>query len=78
MLAGLVTLLAKATGRPRAEIRVDLDLLESGDLDSLSSAEFLLAAERQFGVRIPDWVLGGEASTLEALAAFVHADREGR
>lgn len=54
----------------------DLNLYEAGYLDSLSASEFLLLAEGQFGVALPDWLIGGQANSLAALAGYIEAELE--
>jgi acyl carrier protein len=51
-----------------------LDLYEAGYLDSLSASEFLLLAEEQYGVALPDWLIGGRANSLAALAVYIEAE----
>lgn len=51
-----------------------LNLHEAGYLDSLSASEFLLLAERQYNVALPDWLIGGDANTLTALAEYIDAE----
>ncbi len=53
------------------ELRDDADLFEAGYLDSLMASEFLVLAEKQFGVPLPDWLIGGKANTLETLARYI-------
>ncbi len=53
------------------ELRDDADLFEEGYLDSLMASEFLVLAEKEFGVPLPDWLIGGKANTLEGLARYV-------
>jgi acyl carrier protein len=57
-----------------AEFDPHLDLREAGYLDSLSTSEFLLLAEQQYAIALPDWLIGGQANTLAALAAYIEAE----
>jgi acyl carrier protein len=54
-----------------AGIVTDVDLYEAGYLDSLTASEFLVMAEKQFGVHLPDWLIGGQANTLDSLAGYI-------
>lgn len=51
-----------------------LDLYEAGYLDSLSASEFLLLAEQQYAIALPDWLIGGRANSLAALAVYIEAE----
>ena len=67
---------AEKHGRPlgTGELQDDVDLYEAGYLDSLMAAEFLVLAEREFGVSLPDWLIGGQANTLETLARYISGE----
>jgi acyl carrier protein len=67
---------AAGTSAPRVD--VDADLYEAGYLDSLSVPEFLVLAERSFGVALPDWLIGGHANSLTALATYIEAQLAAR
>jgi acyl carrier protein len=54
-----------------ADLDPQLDLYEAGYLDSLSASEFLALAEKQYGITLPDWLIGGSANSLAALAAYI-------
>ena len=49
------------------------DLLESGYVDSLSVADFLVGVENLYGVSVAPWEVGGRLNTLEALADYIAA-----
>jgi acyl carrier protein len=49
----------------------NLNLYEAGYLDSLSASEFLLLAEQQYALPLPDWLIGGQVNTLAALAEYI-------
>jgi len=49
----------------------DLDLYETGYLDSLGVSEFLVLVEKQYGMALPDSLIGGRANTLTKLAAHI-------
>jgi acyl carrier protein len=57
-----------------ADFDPHLDLYEAGYLDSLSASEFLLLAEEQYGVALPDWLIGGRANSLAALAGYIETE----
>jgi acyl carrier protein len=52
----------------------DVDLYEAGYLDSLTASEFLLRAEKEWGVQLPDWLIGGRANTLATLAGYIDGE----
>jgi acyl carrier protein len=56
----------------------DVDLYEAGYLDSLTASEFLIRAEKDFGVELPDWLIGGRANTLASLARYIDAELSSR
>jgi len=58
------------------ELQDDVDMYEAGYLDSLMAAEFLVLAEGEFGVSLPDWLIGGQANTLETLAQYIAGELE--
>lgn len=53
---------------------VNVPIHDAGYVDSLSMSEFLVLVEKQFEVKVPDWVLGESGSTLKGLAAYVAAE----
>jgi acyl carrier protein len=57
-----------------ADFDPHLDLYEAGYLDSLSASEFLLLAEEQYAIALPDWLIGGRANSLAALAVYIEAE----
>lgn len=69
----LVSVLEDERGLTAEEVDVSVDLYESGYLDSLRTSEFLLLAEKEFGVSLPDYIIGGSANTLEALAVHIES-----
>ncbi|MCA9246819.1 MAG: acyl carrier protein [Planctomycetales bacterium] len=56
-------------------VDVDVNLYDAGYLDSMTASEFLIYAEKDFGVKIPDWVLGGAGGSLAAVAQFIDNQR---
>jgi acyl carrier protein len=54
-----------------AAIDVQADLYEAGYVDSLGVSEFLLLAETQYGIELPDWLVGCEANSIATLAAYI-------
>jgi hypothetical protein len=67
---------AAANGRALAagDLRDDVDFYEAGYLDSLSASSFLVLAEKQYGVQLPDWLMGGRGSTLVKLARYIERE----
>ena len=61
-------------GADTADFDPHLDLYEAGYLDSLSASEFLLLAEKQYAIALPDWLIGGRANSLAALAVYIEAE----
>jgi acyl carrier protein len=57
-----------------ADFDPHLDLFDAGYLDSLSASEFLLLAEEQYAIALPDWLIGGRANSLAALALYIEAE----
>jgi acyl carrier protein len=55
----------------RQPVGSDDDLYESGAIDSLSAARFLLLAEEHYGIKLPDWLLGGRGKSLSGLAEHI-------
>lgn len=64
-----------STRTPADETRFDpnLDLYEAGYLDSLNVSAFLLLTEQRYGISLPDWLIGAQANSLAALAAYIEA-----
>jgi acyl carrier protein len=74
-LTGYLAVVAEKNGRMlgTADLQADVDLYEAGYLDSVSSTEFLLLTEKEYGVQLPDWLIGGPANTLDKLARHIEA-----
>ena len=72
-LKGHLETVWSSEGKPvePADFSPDEDLYETGYVDSLSAAQFLLLAEKQYGIKLPDWLLGGRAKSLAALADYI-------
>ena len=78
LVAHLQTVHAASGKRPDSQpIDVDADLYESGYLDSLSVSQFLLLAEKQFGVTLPDWLIGQDTNSLAGLAGYIETQLHG-
>ena len=60
-----------------SEFNENDDLYDSGYVDSLSAPQFLLLAEKQYGVKLPDWLLGGQAKSVAALAEYIERQLTG-
>ncbi len=69
---------SKAIVTERLDFDPHVDLYEAGYLDSIDASQFLLLAEKQYGVSLPDWLIGGQASTLAALAAYIDGELTSR
>jgi hypothetical protein len=69
---------AKAMVTAPLDFDPHVDLYDAGYLDSIDTSEFLLLAQRQYGVSLPDWLIGGQASTLAALAAYIDGELTSR
>jgi acyl carrier protein len=83
ILAGLKAHLAasaEASGKSLDGVALqdDVDLYEAGYLDSLIASEFLIRAEKDFGVELPDWLIGGRANTLASLARYIDGEQSSR
>jgi len=72
LTAHLQTVRASKSGTGgAAAIDVQADLYEAGYVDSLGVSEFLLLAEKQYGIELPDLLVGCEANSIAALAAYI-------
>ncbi|MCC7127086.1 MAG: acyl carrier protein [Acidobacteria bacterium] len=76
-LIGHLRAVWRSANRADVDAAIDpaVDLYESGYLDSLNASQFLLAAEKQFGVPLPDWLLGGGANSLHMVADHIERER---
>jgi acyl carrier protein len=54
ILSGIASVINEVTGIPVSSIQRDKSFMEDLEIDSLSMVEIIVAAEEQFGVRIPD------------------------
>ena len=72
-LRGHLEAVWRAAGKSfnQADFDPRADLYEKGYVDSLSAAQFLLLAEKQYAIRLPDWLLGGRAKSLAELADYI-------
>lgn len=72
MKSALVAVAAE-NGKRLDAVQIDADrpLYESGYLDSTNLIEFLMRIEAEYGVAIPDYAIGDNARTLNALCAYV-------
>ena len=52
--AGLAEIVNEVAGIPAEDVQLDKSFVEDLDVDSLSMVEVVVAAEEQFGVKIPD------------------------
>ncbi len=54
IIAGLADIVNEIAGIPVEDVQVDKSFTDDLDVDSLSMVEVVVAAEEQFGVKIPD------------------------
>jgi acyl carrier protein len=75
-LRGHLETVWRAANKPfnLADFDQSADLYEKGYVDSLSAAQFLLLAEKQYGITLPDWLLGGRAKSLVDLADHISGE----
>ncbi len=52
--SGLADIVNEVAGIPADDVQLDKSFIEDLDVDSLSMVEVVVAAEEQFGVKIPD------------------------
>ena len=52
--SGLADIVNDVAGIPAADVQLDKSFTDDLDVDSLSMVEVVVAAEEQFGVKIPD------------------------
>ena len=70
VLDRLLTLAAERFDRDRAELRGELDLFDTLDIDSMQALSLLTALEQQFEVEIPDYEVQ-DVRTFAELAGVV-------
>ncbi|KAE8756838.1 MULTISPECIES: acyl carrier protein [Paraburkholderia] len=56
-------------------VRGDEPLLETGLVDSVLAVEIVMGVEMQFGVRIPPTEIAEHLASVDALCAFIAANR---
>jgi acyl carrier protein len=54
IVAGLAEIVNEIAGIPTEDVELDKSFTDDLDVDSLSMVEVVVAAEEQFGVKIPD------------------------
>jgi acyl carrier protein len=52
--SGLADIVNEVAGIPADDVQLDKSFIDDLDVDSLSMVEVVVAAEEQFGVKIPD------------------------
>ncbi|MEJ7707634.1 MAG: acyl carrier protein [Nocardioidaceae bacterium] len=52
--SGLANIVNEVAGIPADDVQLDKSFIDDLDVDSLSMVEVVVAAEEQFGVKIPD------------------------
>ncbi|MEU6848751.1 acyl carrier protein [Actinacidiphila alni] len=54
IVSGLADIVNEIAGIPQEDVKLDKSFTDDLDVDSLSMVEVVVAAEEQFGVKIPD------------------------
>ncbi|MFF7153313.1 acyl carrier protein [Streptomyces sp. NPDC008139] len=54
IVSGLADIVNEIAGIPQEDVQLDKSFTDDLDVDSLSMVEVVVAAEEQFGVKIPD------------------------
>jgi acyl carrier protein len=54
IITGLADIVNEIAGIPTEDVKLDKSFTDDLDVDSLSMVEVVVAAEEQFGVKIPD------------------------
>ena len=70
VLAGLASIVNEITGIKADQVTMNASFVDDLDIDSLSMVEVAVAAEEQFGVRIPDEALA-KLKTVGDAVSFI-------
>jgi acyl carrier protein len=73
ILQGLAAILEEVAGIDPAEVTEDKSFIEDLDVDSLSMVEVVVAAEENFGVKIPDEDVKGLRTVGDAVTYIQRA-----
>ncbi len=74
ILSGLATICNEIAGVPVDSVSADKSFVDDLDIDSLSMVEVVMAAEDQFGVKIPDAEVKNLKTVGDAVA-YIQANR---
>jgi acyl carrier protein len=72
--AGLADIVNEVAGIPADDVQLDKSFTDDLDVDSLSMVEVVVAAEEQFGVKIPDEEVKNLKTVGDAVA-YIEANR---
>ena len=74
--AGLADIVNEVAGIPADDVQLDKSFIDDLDVDSLSMVEVVVAAEEQFGVKIPDDEVKNLKTVGDAVA-FIESAQNG-
>lgn len=72
--AGLAEIVNEVAGIPADDVQLDKSFTDDLDVDSLSMVEVVVAAEEQFGVKIPDEEVKNLTTVGDAVA-YIEANQ---
>ena len=76
ILSGLAEIVNEVAGVPVDDVQLDKSFVDDLDIDSLSMVEVVVAAEEQFGVKIPDDEVKNLKTVGDAVA-FIEKSQNG-
>ncbi|MDX6297724.1 MAG: acyl carrier protein [Nocardioidaceae bacterium] len=74
--SGLADIVNEVAGIPADDVQLDKSFIDDLDVDSLSMVEVVVAAEEQFGVKIPDDEVKNLKTVGDAVA-FIESSQNG-
>jgi acyl carrier protein len=74
--SGLADIVNEVAGIPADDVQLDKSFIDDLDVDSLSMVEVVVAAEEQFGVKIPDDEVKNLKTVGDAVA-FIEQSQNG-
>ncbi len=74
--SGLADIVNEVAGIPADDVQLDKSFIDDLDVDSLSMVEVVVAAEEQFGVKIPDDEVKNLKTVGDAVA-FIEKSQNG-
>jgi acyl carrier protein len=74
--SGLANIVNEVAGIPAEDVQLDKSFIDDLDVDSLSMVEVVVAAEEQFGVKIPDDEVKNLKTVGDAVA-FIEKSQNG-